>query len=162
MSNTPKSVHAVILSAIPWVLGLGASVWFGVYMTADRFADEKKTKERRAEAVGAPPVIEAPFEIVVKPSKHCIYIERAEFNGKELVIYTVNSCKVATTEDYMLWRFKLVSPDGTILLNDYYNTGVCAKPMEPGDRAECEIGSWKFNKSKVERASKLTVWLEDQ
>lgn len=107
---------ALCLSLIPWALGVGAAVWFGLYLTQHYAFRQMDIEQRAAEYVGAKIPIKEKIKVKVK-TKSCIVITRAVEHGDLLEAYFTNTCGV--DRNYLQMEMRMISPDGTVLKSDW-------------------------------------------
>lgn len=150
MSSGGRSFGRLCLALIPWALGIGASVWLGVYIGVHQFRHELSQEERAAIFTGAQ---ERPKQKIAVHtlSRDCTKIVRADLDGDSLTLYAENDCGYFL--DYMEYHWEFISPNGTILNQGYHNGATCPIPSEPRDKAECS-----FSVDPDDRAESLKVW----
>jgi hypothetical protein len=146
------------LFAIPAVLGLGAAMWLGVWIDAHHFRHELSQEDRAASYVGAGVRPTDKIKIVIR-DESCVHVTRADLDGADLLIYTENHCGRSIA--FMEWHWQLLSPDGTVIKGNWYNTGNCAAPISNGDKAECHVDVTDYSGTVDDRASTLRVWTSD-
>lgn len=166
-----RNVGRFFLFAIPLVLGLGASAWFGLWITGHNFnrqveaeKHELSQQERSAVFVGAgtKPKGKLAIEIV---KKDCLTVIRADIDTVKkgypyedtdywysLVLYAQSNCQQIL--DYAKYQWELISPNGVVLKSGYENTATCPVP-HPAEIAECSI---KIQPD--ERTEKIRVWVQ--
>lgn len=142
--------------AIPAVLGMAASVWLGVWITAHGFLDTLSQEQRRAVFVGAEVKPKDPLVVeVVRPN--CLVITRVDVAGS-LAIYTRNDC--GRVIEFPEWKWQEVSADGTVVEGGYVNTAFCQSPG-PEMKSECVVPeSIYYGYHHDDRAVKILVWVE--
>jgi hypothetical protein len=154
LNSGARNVGRFFLMAIPYVLGLGAMMWLGVYVGVHDFHRQLTQEERAAVYTGAQERPKA--KMVVEIVAHdCSHITRADIDGGDLVLYSRNDCHQDL--DYLVWYWQEVSPNGTILNQGYNN--LCPEPRRNGDVAECRFdgyGSLPID----DRTDKIKVWTQ--
>jgi hypothetical protein len=150
-----RNVGRLALSLIPWALGIGALVWLGVWIGIHEFRHELSQEERAAIYVGAK---ERPHSrlIINTIKSDCSTVTRADLDGSDLIMYAKNDCH--ETLRYLAWRWQLLSPDGTVLKEEYVNG--CPVPRMPGDSAECRMQDHYASVSDDDRAATVRVWTQ--
>lgn len=148
-----RNVGRFFLYAIPLVLGVAASVWFGVYVGVHDFHHQLTQEERAAVYTGAKdrPTSKVAVEIV---PLDCTHVTRADIDGTSLIIYSRNDCHETLT--YMEWHWQEVSPNG-IALHEGYTNYDCPIATNPGDIAECAFTDWR-SLPDDDRMDKIRVW----
>lgn len=153
-----RNIGRFFLFAIPLVLGLGASVWFGLWVSGyefgraqeadkrhdDAYKHDLTQSERSAVYVGASKLPTGKLAVQFL-DKTCMKIVRADLDTKKkgypyedneynysLVLYAQSFCQEASR--YTEWHWQAVSPNGTILSQGY--TNLCPIP-QTGEIAEC-------------------------
>lgn len=132
--NGVRNIGRFFLFAIPLVLGLGFSVWFGAFIGVAQYKHDLAQEKRSAIYVGAEKEIEEKIKIEVIPHD-CTTITKADVKGVDLMMYARNDCR--STLSYLAWHWMALSPDGTAIDSGY--TNLCPKPTLPGDKAECKL-----------------------
>lgn len=152
-----RNVGRFFLAAIPWILGLAAAVWFGVYVGIHNFRHELSQEElehirqqRAAVYVGAENRPTGKMKVDIVPN-WCVSIIRVDVDGENLLLYGRNDCH--TKVDYVVWKWQEVSPNGTSLHTEW--TNLCPEPLLPGDVSEC-----KMEIVPDDRAAAVRVWTE--
>lgn len=144
-----RRIGTFFLYAIPLVLGVGASVWLGVYIGVHDFRRELSQEERRSEYVGASVRPKEKLKISVVPYD-CTHITKANIDGKDLLLYARNDCHRRL--EYNSWHWRLLSPDG-VVIGEGYTNWQCPTLSSPGVITECNL---KIKQD--DRAALLEVW----
>lgn len=150
------------LSAIPWALGMGASVWLGVYIGVHQINQQTSQEQRAAVAVGAEerPKSRITFDLSTAQT-YCAGVTRADIDGPMLRLWATNDCHGPLTG--MDWHYEMLSPNGTVLHASVTNQNSayseCPMPRLPKDSAECVFGSSKYSELPIDdRVSTIRVW----
>lgn len=152
INSGARNVGRLALSLVLLALGLGASVWFGVYMGVHQFRRELSQEERAAIVVGAE--VRPTEKIAVALSQSgCVRVTRADLDGRNLIIYTSNGCHRELT--YVEWHWEELSPSGTVVHGGWTNWQ-CPAPRLPGDSAECRFDNIELD----DRAASMRVWVK--
>jgi hypothetical protein len=151
-----RGVGWYFLAAIPFVLGMGASVWFGVYIGAHNFRKQLSQEQRGAVYVGADPRPKSRLSIQIK-AVDCVHITKADIDGRTLMLYASNDCHNSIR--YLEWHWQLLSPDGTAIAQGFQNQ--CPMPNSPGDKAECVFSGPYHGLPDEDRAAIVLVWTGD-
>lgn len=154
INSGARNVGRFFLALIPWALGIGALVWFGVWVGFHAYRHELEQERRAASYTGAEERPKSKIEIQVKPSG-CLLVTYADFNGDTLVVYVKNACHKSL--GYMEYHFQALSPNGMVLQQSYHNSASCPAPTESGDIAEC-----KFDVDSDDRMATLRVWASER
>lgn len=152
------------LSAIPWALGMGASVWLGVYVGVHHFRREVSQEQRGAVAVGAAerPKSKIAFDFT-SAQTYCAGVTRGDIEGSTMRLYATNDCSKGPLTG-MDWRYEMLSPNGTVLhagdLDQNWPGMTCPTPRLKGDSAECIFEDGRYDKSIPvdDRVVKMRVW----
>src|SRR5258708_5935846 len=86
-----RNIGRFFLAAIPWLLGLGASVWLGVWIGYHDFRHQLSQEDRAAIYVGAENRPKAKIIPTIMP-KDCTHITRADIDGSTLLLWARNDC----------------------------------------------------------------------
>ena len=155
INNGARSFGKLCLMLIPWALGIGASVWLGVWIGVHQFRHELSQEERRNIEVGAQVLPKQKINLQLnKPSNSCRKIEKADFDDGVLVVYFRNTCQSASDYDMIGWN--ALAPDGTIISSAEHYTNML---IGGGQRAEWHTESWMAVPSD-ERIVTLQVWVK--
>ena len=145
-----SGIGKFFLALIPWALGLGASVWLGVWIGVYHFRKELSQENRAATYVGATERPKSKIAVQIIPGG-CLLVSRVDVDGGDLLIYWKNTCGFRL--DYAELHYEAISPDGTILSQWYDNGSQCSFPTFSGDTAEC-----RTTVRDDDRVAKLRVW----
>jgi hypothetical protein len=149
INSGARNFGRLCLALILLALGLGASVWFGIYVGVHQFQHTLSQEERAAVAVGAAVRPEAPIAVALV-KRDCTEVTRADLDGSALVILARNGCH--DTLSYFEWHWELLSPTGVVLKSGYRNYQ-CPIP-NVGETAECRFESIPTD----DRAASARVW----
>jgi hypothetical protein len=169
-----RNVGRFFLFAIPLVLGLAATVWFGLWVSGYEFqrrkaevAHELTQQERAAVYVGAQ--VRPKGKLAVQLSQEgCFKIVRADLDTKKpeygygfeysLLLYAQNLCTstrheygISDDSGYREWHWAAISPNG-VMLKEGYTNYECPKP------AFQEIGECRFDIDPDDRIDHFKVW----
>ena len=152
LNSGARNFGRLCLSMIPWMLGLGAAAWLGVWGGLHTYRHQLAMEARAARYVGSAIPSQSPIIIKVL-ERDCIRITRADVDGDQLLVYAKNSCHKEI--HYTEYHWQELSPDNTALHEGYDNGVSCAIPSQPEDAAEC-----RFRIPIDERTTILRVWME--
>lgn len=135
-----KGFSELCLAVIPWILGLAAVVWFGLYVSVHEFNRTVTQEKRAADWVGEKTPPKAAVKLVIKNRERgCTKIESAHFDGDDLWVYAQRICG---GPGYAEIHWKAVAADGTVVSAGYDNsTGL--ESADDGERAEYKPYSYK-------------------
>lgn len=158
-----RNFGRLALSAIPWVLGMGSSVWFGVYLGLHQFRREISQEQRAAVAVGAQarPKGKIAFDFTAAQT-YCAGITRGDVEGATMRLYAFNDCHKPLTG--MDWHYEMLSANGTVLhagKTNQFSHVSCPTPTQPGDSAECVFGNQNYYSTEIpidDRVVTMRVW----
>ena len=158
LNSGARNVGRFFLMAIPYVLGLAAMTWLGVYIGIHDFNHQLTQEERAAVYTGAKdrPTSKIAIEMKVKD---CTKVTRGDIDGTTLVLYAINECHSGV--GYMEWHWQEVSPNGTVIHENYTNS--CPIPRSNGEIAECTFSSSILAGPELpddDRTSKVRVWTQ--
>ena len=148
-----RNVGRFFLSLVPWAFAIGIMAWIGVWVALDQYNQRVSQERRRASYVGAEEKPKEKLIIDVVPVD-CLHVTRADTDGDKLTIYARNDCKDRGV-DYTAYHWQAISPDGTILAQNY--TNLCPVPSRYGDKAECQM-----EVSTDDRTKSLRIWVKDR
>lgn len=151
VNSGARNFGRLCLAMIPWALGIGFSVWLGVFLALREYHREVIQEQRAAQYTGAAERPQSKLKIEILPNS-CVKITHVDVDGSDLRMYAKNECHEPVK--YVDWYWQLISPNGTALKQGDVNTATCPAPMQPGDAAECK----PYNFEVDDRAETLRVW----
>lgn len=151
INSGARSFGRLCLAMIPWALGIGFATWLGGWAALHTFRHQLANEARTARYVGSVTPQVSPIKIAIV-NHGCVKVDKVDVDGTELLVYSRNDCHEAIT--YTEYHYQEISPDGTVLHQEYHNEGFCAIPTQPGDKGEC-----KFDISIDDRTETIRVWM---
>lgn len=147
-SSAYRGLGRLATSLILASLGIGTSIWLGVYITAHDFNHQVKQEDRAAIYVGAKELPIDKIKITVKKID-CSTVTLADYDSGSILMHVRNNCHERI--DYLAWNWKMIAPNGTVIHQGYTNS--CPLP-DRDEEAEC------IQKTYVDddRMSSLVVW----
>ncbi len=125
------------VALVPAALGAGALIWFITYRDVHFFRRTLSFEERRNTYVGMDPKeeIKEPIRVIAKNKPNsCIFVDKADLDGSELVVYYKWVC---TTKEsvFVTLRLRYKAKDGTSIQQEYEHAS-WGHPLEQNDRLE--------------------------
>lgn len=153
-----RNIGRYYLAMIPFVLGIGVAVWFGLWVYGHTLYKAVAQENRAAVYTGAAPRPKGKIAIEIDNSRSCVKIPRADYNGWSLYVYSRNDCNKQV--DYLNYHWQTLSPNNTVLQEGF--TNLCAVPTEPGDMAECQFGYWSLDSVSIDdRTDRIRVYVTE-
>ena len=142
------------LFAIPLVLGLGASVWLGVWMQAHYFLIDRNQEQRIGQYVAAPDLQRSPYIVTIYRGPKTS-VDKVDIHNGQMTVLFHNFSGVNAAGLQIHWQW--VSPDGTKLSDDFDWVHQIGGPSElgPGEKGILT----EKNISPDPRAAGIGVWV---